>query len=137
MEIDQRLRQKIAQYQQAIEGFSALLAIDLQAYDGVVRDGLMNGLIQKFEISSELTWKLIKLFLLSAHQIDARTPKSAIKEFYLAGLADSSLYESLLRMQDDRNRASHIYDEAAFQEILGRLKTYEQNMKDVLAIVSG
>lgn len=136
MEIKQRLQKKIEQYHNAIKGFKDLLDLDMGAYEGVVLDGLQNGLIQKFEVCSELTWKLIKLYLLLEHQIDAKTPKTVIKEFYLAGLADSRLYESLLQMQEDRNSLSHLYDETAFQEILGKLKTYEKDMEAVLAIVN-
>ncbi len=136
MEIEQRLKKKTDQYQRAIESFKALLELDLSAYEGVVLDGLQNGLIQKFEICSELTWKVIKLFLLAELQIDARTPKSAIKEFYLAGLADSALYENLLRMQNDRSSLSHLYGEGASQKILARLKSYENSMEAVLATIS-
>ncbi len=136
MEITQRLQKKIEQYQKALKGFKDLLALDLRSYEGVVLDGLQNGLIQKFAVCAELTWKLIKLYLLAEHQIDARTPKSAIKEFYLAGLADSGLYEKLIQMQDDRNSLSHMYSEAAFQKILGKLRSHENSMEAVLAIIS-
>ncbi len=136
MEIDKRLARKLDQYRTSIKGFKDLLALDLTLYEGVVLDGLQNGLIQKFEVCSELTWKLIKSFLFSVHKVDSKTPKLAVKEFYLAGLADNSLYESLVQMQDDRNTLSHLYDEVTFQEILTKLKHYESNMEQVLLIVS-
>ncbi len=136
MEIDKRLARKLDQYRVSIKGFKDLLALDLTIYEGVVLDGLQNGLIQKFEVCSELTWKLIKSFLFSVHKVDSKTPKLAVKEFYLAGLADNDLYESLVQMQDDRNTLSHLYDEVTFQEILTKLKHYESNMEQVLVIVS-
>ncbi len=136
MEIDERLAGKLKQYRKSIKGFSDLLNLDLGSYEGVVLDGLQNGLIQKFEMCSELTWKLIKSFLFTVHKVDAKTPKSAIKEFYLAGLAENSLYESLIQMQDDRNSLSHLYDEKAFQEILSKLKAYENSMEQVFSFIS-
>lgn len=77
---------KLKEFKKAVNGFTYLVNVDLKSLDLDERliDGLENGKVQKFEYSMELCWKLIKKFLEQEDGIDAKTPKQAIKEFYMA-----------------------------------------------------
>ncbi|MGH9361291.1 MAG: HI0074 family nucleotidyltransferase substrate-binding subunit [Thermoanaerobaculia bacterium] len=126
---------RIDTFRQAVEGFADLLALDISVFDAKVQDGLKNGQVQKFEYSTELAWKTIKKFLFVLDGIDAGTPKSAIKEFYLAGYVREADYETLLAMIEDRNRLSHVYRAEEFEKIHGQLKRHTEVMKKVAGVL--
>ena len=78
-----------------------------------------DGVIQRFEFTFELFWKTLKI-ILQYKGIEARSPRSAIKEAFRAGLIDDD--EIFLDMLEDRNLTSHIYDETTAEEIFQRIK---------------
>lgn len=86
---------KLEEFKKAINGFSYLVSVDLKSLENILDkrliDGIENGMIQKFEYSIEMCWKLIKKFLKLKDGIDAKTPKQSIKEFYLA--ADNGIID--------------------------------------------
>lgn len=122
-------------YRQAVRGFVELLEVDLSPFDAKIVDGLKNGQAQKFEYATELTWKIIRRFLLLHDAIETNSPKSAIKEFYLAGHVSEPDYETLIDMLDDRNHLSHVYRADEFQAIIDRLPYYAALMGKVIAIL--
>jgi nucleotidyltransferase substrate binding protein (TIGR01987 family) len=135
MEQDEEFQLRLAAYRQALAGFSGLLKVDLTPFEAKIVDGLKNGQAQKFEYTAELTWKMIRRFLLLKDAVEANSPKGAVKEFYLAGYVDEPDYEALAAMLDDRNRLSHIYKAAEFEEILLRLPVYVRLMEKCLHIM--
>jgi len=78
-----------------------------------------DGVIQRFEFTFELFWKTLKI-ILQYKGIEARSPRSAIKEGFRAGLLDDD--EIFLDMLEDRNLTSHIYEESTAEEIFKRIK---------------
>ncbi|WP_051920817.1 nucleotidyltransferase substrate binding protein [Thermodesulfobacterium hydrogeniphilum] len=78
-----------------------------------------DGVIQRFEFTFELFWKTLKI-ILQYKGIETRSPRSAIKEAFRAGLIDDD--EIFLDMLEDRNLTSHIYDEVTAEEIFKRIK---------------
>ena len=86
-----------------------------KANDELGRDGV----IQRFEFTFELFWKTLKL-LLNWEGIPCKTPRSGVKEAFRNDLIVKS--EIYLDMLADRNRSSHIYDEATSIEIFKRIK---------------
>jgi nucleotidyltransferase substrate binding protein (TIGR01987 family) len=135
MEQDEEFQLRLAANRQALAGFSGLLKVDLTPFEAKIVDGLKNGQAQKFEYTAELTWKMIRRFLLLKDAVEANSPKGAVKEFYLAGYVDEPDYEALAAMLDDRNRLSHIYKAAEFEEILSRLPVYVRLMEKCLHIM--
>lgn len=135
MEPTAQLALKREAYRQALQGFADLLAVDLSPFDARIVDGLKNGQAQKFEYTTELTWKIIRRFLLLRDGIEANSPKSAVKEFYLAGHVAEPAYETLIAMLDDRNRLSHVYRAEEFQAIIDRLPRYAAQMNQVCEII--
>ena len=88
-------------------------AIDM--YENNPHPVLLDGTIQRFEFTVELSWKLIKEYLESEKFGELNSPKSVIKEAYKVGLLDDG--DKWLDMLDDRNLTSHTYDEAVAKEI--------------------
>lgn len=98
-----------------------------KAVDDLDRDGV----IQRFEFTFELFWKTIKI-LLEHEGFECAGPRSCIKEGARRGFLIEG--EMLLDMLEDRNKASHIYDESTAKEIFERIKgkyidAIEKNIK--------
>ena len=131
---------KLNEFKKAIEGFSYLVGVDLKSMENVLDkrliDGIENGMIQKFEYSIELCWKLIKRFLKQEDGIDAKTPKQSVKEFYLAGYIDEDNYLKLIDMIDDRNNLSHIYDEDEFRKIIKKFSPYVKVFEKIEQVIN-
>jgi nucleotidyltransferase substrate binding protein (TIGR01987 family) len=107
--------------------FSRLQESIQKASDELDRDGV----IKRFEFTFELFWKTIKV-LLEHEGFGCAGPRSCIKEGARRGFTADS--DALLDMLEDRNKLSHIYDEAVAQAIFERIKgTYvalmERNIK--------
>lgn len=107
--------------------FSRLQESIQKASDALDRDGV----IKRFEFTFELFWKTIKV-LLEHEGFGCAGPRSCIKEGARRGFTADS--DALLDMLEDRNKLSHIYDEAVAQAIFERIKgTYvalmEKNIK--------
>jgi len=87
---------KLKVFKQALEGFDYLANVDYKRLQGILDlrliDGLENGLVQKFEIVTEQSWKLIKAFLLKPEAVDTQTPKQAVKAYYNAGYLNEDEY---------------------------------------------
>lgn len=132
---------KLNEFKKAIEGFSYLVSVDLKSMENVLDkrliDGIENGMIQKFEYSIELCWKLIKGFLKQEDGIDAKTPKQSVKEFYLAGYIDEDNYLKLIDMIDERNSLSHIYDEDEFRKIIKKFSKYVKVFEKIEQVING
>ena len=80
---------------------------------------IIDGTIQRFEFTFELSWKLAKS-VLSYNGIEAESPRMAIKEAFKAGIVKDG--EGWINMLEDRNKTSHIYDEKQALTIYGKIK---------------
>ena len=72
------------------------------------------GIIQYFEISFELSWKLMKDYLLYLGY-DVNSPRESIKRAFAIGLIDYG--EEWLNALIDRNLTVHTYDQEQADEI--------------------
>ncbi|MFZ5570640.1 MAG: HI0074 family nucleotidyltransferase substrate-binding subunit [Thermodesulfobacteriota bacterium] len=126
---------KLIQLKQAMESFARAMSINVNGFEEIEQDILKNGQIQKFEISIELFWKTMKSFLYEFHGIETVSPKTAIKQLYLAKYTDEKNYETLMEMINDRNRMSHLYNKEEFNQIYQRLDEYLDVMTNTLAAV--
>lgn len=75
------------------------------------------GTIQRFEFIVELAWKTLKDYLESSGVVMVSyTPKTVIKRAFASKIIrDGQVWIDIL---DCRNRLSHLYDEAIFDEAL-------------------
>jgi len=72
------------------------------------------GLIQFFEMSFELSWKLLKDYL-NAEGYDVKTPRAAIKQAFQIELIDDGTV--WLDALEDRNLTVHTYDEETANKV--------------------
>ena len=131
MERPASLASKCAVFKEALQGFEASLSIDVSSFGLVVADAIRNGCIQKFEYCTELCWKLIRRFLLEMQGVKSNSPKSAAKEYFLAGFLNDEAYTELVAMLDDRNSLSHIYVRAEFDRVFSTLPYRLELMKQI------
>jgi nucleotidyltransferase substrate binding protein (TIGR01987 family) len=86
----------------------------------------IDGTIQRFEFALELYWKTLKR-LLATEGIETDTPKATLKEAYQIGwLHDETAW---LKMLEDRNLTSHVYDETIANRIFQDIKKYFPEMQ--------
>ncbi|WP_296559042.1 HI0074 family nucleotidyltransferase substrate-binding subunit [uncultured Acetobacterium sp.] len=118
------LTNKVENLRKAVDRLSEGI-LELQANESsVVRDGV----IQRFEFTTELAWKAAREYLMDQGFIDINSPKSVMKEAFSYGLiTDDKIWIQIL---NDRNLTSHIYKEEIADEICDRIiKTYFQEFK--------
>ncbi len=89
-----------------------------------------DGLIQRFEFCFEILWKCGKDYLLSVEGLEAASPKKVIRLLRETDLFTPEEAEQALMMADDRNMASHTYDEKAAEELIKRIYGYEALLKE-------
>ncbi|MGL4767659.1 MAG: HI0074 family nucleotidyltransferase substrate-binding subunit [Formosimonas sp.] len=118
-----RLNERIADYQRAYAQLSKALA---QPEDEFIRDSV----IQRFEFTYELAWKMLKLRL-TLDGIDAKTPRETLQESLQAGFITDGNGWSELQLY--RNRTSHTYDLNLAQTVYQFIQTHGIKRFDELA----
>ena len=79
-----------------------------------------DGLIQRFEFTIELTWKTTAEYLRShGVALNMVSPKTVFKSAYSLGIIDNE--ELWVKLLDDRNITSHIYDEEEADKIANEI----------------
>jgi len=74
--------------------------------------------IQRFEFSFELAWKTVQECLRTEGS-DCHSPKSCLREAFRQEWIEDEM--GWIAMLDDRNLATHTYDETFAHELYGRL----------------
>ncbi|MBM7583179.1 nucleotidyltransferase substrate binding protein (TIGR01987 family) [Caldicoprobacter guelmensis] len=110
----QRLREKLAGFSEALNRLKEALERDQS--DDIVLDAV----IQRFEFTYELSWKLIKAYMSYSGIADVKTPRQAFKEAFAAGLIEEG--DVWLGMLDDRNVTSHTYDQNTARCVYEKVK---------------
>ncbi len=98
----------------------------------------LQGAVQAFEITQELSWKVMKDFLESQGKTDLFGSKTVVREALNVGLITNG--EEWLRTIESRNKTSHIYDEKeiliileiVFNQYLLLFVAFEAKMKTFL-----
>lgn len=98
----------------------------------------LQGAVQAFEITQELSWKVMKDFLESQGKTDLFGSKTVVREALNVGLIANG--EEWLRTIESRNKTSHIYDEKeillileiVFNQYLSLFVDFETKMKTFL-----
>lgn len=84
-------------------------------------DFFYDGLIQRFEFSTELAWKTCQEHLSALGFTTVHGPKPVMREAFSAGLIEKD--EIWISLLSDRNLTSDIYDERTAREIAQRVMT--------------
>uniref|UniRef100_UPI002FC864F9 nucleotidyltransferase substrate binding protein n=1 Tax=Halalkalibacter lacteus TaxID=3090663 RepID=UPI002FC864F9 len=111
----ERLFEKLNDYKRASARLNE--ATKLQIEDDIIYDGV----IQRFEFTFELSWKLMKMFLEYAGITEIKSPRTTIREAFTYGLIEDG--EQWIDMMVDRNKTSHLYDEEEAKLIYEKIKS--------------
>jgi len=107
-------------YKQRFENFKKSFLLLKKAID-IKNPSIIEkaGIIQFFEITFELSWKLMKDYLeYLGYQV--KSPREAIKTAYSIELINNG--DKWLKMLMDRNLTTHTYDEDNSEEIYEKIK---------------
>lgn len=109
-----RLQEKFEDYKNAYDRLTEGLKMETTS------SIIMDGVIQRFEFTFELSWKLMKAYLEYQGFEETKSPRSTIRLAYQNNLIDDG--DSWIDMMVDRNKTSHIYDENQTKEIYNKIK---------------
>jgi nucleotidyltransferase substrate binding protein (TIGR01987 family) len=106
---DVRWKQRFSNFQHTLRNLDLALAIP--SPDVIQRAGM----VQFFEMTFELSWKVLKDYLEAQGFTDEQTPRAVIKKSFEIGLIEDG--SAWLKGLEDRNLSSHIYNEQIAREI--------------------
>lgn len=118
---------KRANYCKAVER----LREALEEYKGNPSDTMRDGVIQRFEFTTELAWKACREYLLDMGYADVNGPKPVMREAFAHGIVVDG--EAWIRILTDRNLTSHVYKEQTANEIFEHIRTEYMEQFDALA----
>lgn len=112
-----RLHEKYEQFEAAVFRLREALEDHRSTPLSSVRDGV----IQRFEFCAELAWKTMREYLLDQGYTEINSPKAVIRQAFAYGMIEDA--EGWVRLMNDRNLTSHVYDEKTAEEIFRRIET--------------
>lgn len=122
----ERLQERLEEYQRAVLRLKE--AVEEDESNPLIYDAV----IQRFEFTYELAWKLIKAYLEYQGIAVVNSPRSAFKEAFSTGLIfDGDVW---IDMISDRNLTAHTYNQERAKEIYARVK--EKYLDQFAALVS-
>jgi len=94
--------------------------------------GLRDSAIQRFEYSTDLFWKYLKVYLEKVLALpDINGPRPVIRTSYSSNVINEDEAEKALKMIDDRNMTSHIYVEEIAEDLAAKIPSYYTLMHTV------
>ena len=112
-----RLHEKYEQFEAAV----FRLREALEDYRSTPLSSVRDGVIQRFEFCAELAWKTMREYLLDQGYTEINSPKAVIRQAFAYGMIEDA--EGWIRLMNDRNLTSHVYDEKTAEEIFRRIET--------------
>lgn len=112
-----RLHEKYEQFEAAV----SRLREALEDYRSTPLSSIRDGVIQRFEFCAELAWKTMREYLLDQGYTEINSPKAVIRQAFAYGMIEDA--EGWVRLMNDRNLTSHVYDEKTAEEIFRRIET--------------
>ena len=103
MEQDIRWKQRLDNYQKAL--FQLTDAVEQHGEDSI--DIIKEGIVQRFEFTHELAWKVMKDFLEYEGYQNITGSRSATKEAFNKGLIEEG--QIWMNMLESRNKTVHTY----------------------------
>lgn len=103
MEQDNRWKQRFINYEKALQQ----LTVGIETYGQSPTDIEKEGIIQRFEFTHELAWKVMKDYLLNEGFQDVMGSKSATRESFANGLIENG--QEWMNMIESRNKTVHTY----------------------------
>jgi nucleotidyltransferase substrate binding protein (TIGR01987 family) len=119
---------KIESYRAAVERLNEALNEELE------NDLLRAGLIQYFEFTWELAWKVMKMALEEEGLTQINAPRSVIKAAYQNGLIDDE--KTWLAMLDDRNIIAHSYDQSYAEALAAHIPAHAEAFNELITKIN-
>jgi len=113
MKEDIRWKQRFQNYEKALTAIKNAIAL---AATRELTELEKQGLIQGFEFTLELAWNVMKDYLEEQGINNIIGSKNAVRQAFAKGLIDNG--QVWMDMIEDRNLASHSYDEATAENIV-------------------
>ena len=118
---------KRANYCRAVER----LREALEEYRENPSDTMRDGVIQRFEFTTELAWKACREYLLDMGYAEVNGPKPVMREAFAHGMVTDG--ETWIRILTDRKLTSHVYKEQTANEIFGHIQVEYMEQFDAVA----
>jgi len=120
-----RWDERISDYKNALERLKEAIEESKVIDSSTIKDGV----IQRFEFTLELSWKVMKYFLNSEGLTEAKAPRSTIRTgFNNEIIQDAKLW---IDMIEDRNLTTHTYSQSTSNEIYGKIiNSYYKELED-------
>ena len=127
-----RITERLTQLTRAIARLEEAIAEYAQAGLSSSRDGV----IQRFEFCAELAWKAARDYMLAEGYTEINSPKAVMRTAFADGLIDDEA--GWLALLNARNLTSHLYDEAAAEELFSAIQTkYLRLLRELTDKLSG
>ena len=117
VEKDIRWIQRFNNYRKALEKFNQAVDIisNKMEWGEEIDDLLEEGLIQRFEYTHELAWKVMKDYAQYQGYTNTQGSRDAFRKAFEMGIIEN---EAWMESINDRNLTSHNYDDETVAEIL-------------------
>ncbi|PJG86051.1 nucleotidyltransferase substrate binding protein [Conservatibacter flavescens] len=103
--VEKRSQQRFENYHKAVHHLKRAIEENANTNSDLIKEGI----IQRFEITHELAWKLMKDILIEAGERDVLASRIATKRAYNLGLINQG--EVWMEMIESCNRTAHTYNE--------------------------
>lgn len=118
MEQDIRWLQRLENYSKALRKLEEAVEIVNQSFDSPNIDLLKEGLIQRFEFTHELAWKVMKDYLEYQGYSDIKGSRDAFRKSLAIRIIESPLWIDSIQT---RNITSHTYDEEISNTVIEKV----------------
>lgn len=112
----ERWRQRLATFGKALARMDEVVTL---WHSRKLSDLERDGMIQRFEYTQELAWKLLKNYIEYQGEAQLGGSRDTIRQAFRLGLIENS--EPWFDMLESRNLTSHVYDEATEMTVIERI----------------
>lgn len=112
----ERWRQRLATFGKALVRMDEVVTL---WHSRKLSDLERDGMIQRFEYTQELAWKLLKNYIEYQGEAQMGGSRDTIRQAFRLGLIENS--EPWFDMLESRNLTSHVYDEATEMTLIERI----------------
>lgn len=112
----ERWRQRLATFGKALVRMDEVVTL---WHSRKLSDLERDGMIQRFEYTQELAWKLLKNYIEYQGEVQLGGSRDTIRQAFRLGLIENS--EPWFDMLESRNLTSHVYDEATEMTVIERI----------------
>jgi len=122
------------QFKNAYRSFIDALELESSATNEKSRLAYRDSIVQRFEFTVDLSWKVLKEILEQRFGVTALGPKPIIREAFKKQLISDDVF--WLRIIDMRNESSHTYDQSQIEQMLTAMPQVRMKFEELLKIIA-